>query len=266
MIWLAVRAVLLAALSVPVGATLLLLFMRLVPGRWELLRPTAAACAWLAPVVAVLLAVAVLPVLPDPGTGFRALWLAPAWFVVRAIVMLVAVAAFGWVAARGPVTVPVAVAGLVGLTMIGSFAGFDWIQATWHDYHSAQFGLQFVAHLWLGGVAAAVLLTLRRSDGRPDGVAVGVLIASLMLWAYFWGMTYIVNWSADLPEEARWWLTRQHGGWGVALAVLAFGQFAAPFLALLLPAARASRTVVMSICAATLALRVVEMAWLLLPG
>ena len=261
-----VRAVLLAALAPPVGATMLLLFMRLVPGRWEVLRPAATTLARLAPLVAIVLAIAVLVALPDPGRDrFRAAWLAPPWFVVRSLLTAAVFAVLGWIAARGPVAAATAAAGLIALTLFGSSAGFDWIQASYPRFHSAQFGLQFVAHLWLGGVAAALLLTLYRSSAPPDPVAVGILVTALMIWAYFWAMAYVVAWSADLPEEAQWWLSRQVDIWGALLAALALLQFLIPFSVLLLPAARASRPVVATICAATLVFRVVEMLWLLLP-
>lgn len=264
MIWLVLRAVVLAVLSVPVGATMLVFFMRLVPGEWTVLRPAAAACAKAAPIAAGLVAVAVLPDLPDAGDGFRAAWLAPAWFVARTVAILVAIVVSGRLAARGKVSTALAVAGLVALPLLGSFAAFDWIQATYPDYHSAQFGLNFVAHLWLGGVAAALLLTLRHGD-TPTAAAVGVFVASLMLWAYFWAMAYIVAWSASLPDEARWWLARQTGVWGLVLAALAIGQFVLPFGLMLSPRARSSRRVVGAVCAVTLAGRVAEMMWLLVP-
>ena len=48
-----------------------------------------------------------------------------------------------------------------------------------------------------------------------------LLLAFLMLWAYFALSQFLIIWSANLPEETPWYLTRREGGWpsGLVLAL-----------------------------------------------
>ena len=40
------------------------------------------------------------------------------------------------------------------------------------------------------------------------------MLAFVMLWAYFSFSQFLIIWSANLPEEIPWYLTRMGGGWG----------------------------------------------------
>ena len=60
-----------------------------------------------------------------------------------------------------------------------------------------------------------------------------LMLAFVMLWAYFSFSQYLIIWSGNLPEEIAWYLHRLQTGWrfvGIALVVF---HFALPFLLLL---------------------------------
>jgi hypothetical protein len=79
-------------------------------------------------------------------------------------------------------------------------------------------------------------------------------------------MQYIVIWAGDIPAEARWYIERGRHGWG-ALAWLLYGlQGLVTFGALLSPSVRSSRRGMMALAGLTLVMRLVEQAWLVLPG
>ena len=42
-----------------------------------------------------------------------------------------------------------------------------------------------------------------------------LLLAFVMLWAYFSFSQFLIIWSANLPEEIPWYLSRMRGGWQV---------------------------------------------------
>jgi hypothetical protein len=101
---------------------------------------------------------------------------------------------------------------------------------------------------------------------RGPIAAVGVLVTALLMWGYMHAMQYIVIWAGDIPEEVRWYLERGHGGWG-ALAWILYGlQGLVTFAALLSPSVRNSRTAMMGVAALTLAMRLAESSWFILPG
>jgi hypothetical protein len=79
-------------------------------------------------------------------------------------------------------------------------------------------------------------------------------------------MQYIVIWAGDIPAEARWYIERGRHGWG-ALAWVLYGlQGLFSFAALLSPRVRNSAKAMMALAALTLVMRLVENAWLVLPG
>ncbi|MDQ3134526.1 MAG: hypothetical protein M3Q76_06940, partial [Acidobacteriota bacterium] len=60
-----------------------------------------------------------------------------------------------------------------------------------------------------------------------------LLLAFVMIYAYFAFSQFLIIWSANLPEEISWYLRRLRGGWqliGLAVVVL---HFALPFALLL---------------------------------
>ena len=60
-----------------------------------------------------------------------------------------------------------------------------------------------------------------------------LLLAFVMLWAYFNLSQFIIIWSGNLPEEIPWYLARTRGGWQwIAIAIVLF-HFALPFVLLL---------------------------------
>jgi hypothetical protein len=79
-------------------------------------------------------------------------------------------------------------------------------------------------------------------------------------------MQYIVIWAGDIPAEARWYIERGRHGWG-ALAWILYGlQGVVTFCALLSPTVRNSSRAMIVLASLTLLMRLVEQAWLVLPG
>jgi hypothetical protein len=78
-------------------------------------------------------------------------------------------------------------------------------------------------------------------------------------------MQYIIIWAGNIPDEVVWYLDRLKGGWGFALWALFILQFIVPFFALLSERVRGSTNALLSLAAATLALRFLEAAILILP-
>src|SRR5206468_8592896 len=60
-----------------------------------------------------------------------------------------------------------------------------------------------------------------------------LMLAFVMLWAYFALSQFLITWSANLPEEIPWYLARGRGGWQwLGLLIVVF-HFALPFVVLL---------------------------------
>jgi hypothetical protein len=60
-----------------------------------------------------------------------------------------------------------------------------------------------------------------------------LMLAFVMVWAYFNLSQYLIIWSGNLPEETPWYIRRQTGGWGYVGLILILFHFAFPFVILL---------------------------------
>lgn len=155
---------------------------------------------------------------------------------------------------------------LIVASLTISLAGIDWLESLNADFHSSIYGLLFLSFTLMSSLAFAIgfgLLSARRiRSTRGYG---GLFLGTLLLWGYLHAMQYIVIWAGNIPDEVTWYLDRARGGWQYVTALLALGQFVAPFLLLLSAYVRRDRRWLFSICAATLILRGVEAALLALP-
>ena len=60
-------------------------------------------------------------------------------------------------------------------------------------------------------------MTTRARTDVPSGYG-GLLLATLLLWAYMHAMQYIIIWAGNIPSEVTWYMRRESGGWAFVLA------------------------------------------------
>src|SRR5207244_9815969 len=65
-----------------------------------------------------------------------------------------------------------------------------------------------------------------------------LLLAFVMLWAYFDFSQLLIIWSGNQPEEISFYRTRLYGGWGVVAVIVLVFHFFVPFFLLLSPDVR----------------------------
>jgi hypothetical protein len=141
--------------------------------------------------------------------------------------------------------------GLVVLVVTVSFAAVDWAMSLDPLWSSTMFG----ALIAMGGAAAALALgtasaayqasgrrepadqwaDAHRSPRRAEIFADlgSLLMAFVMLWAYFAFSQYLIVWSGNLPAEATWYASRLRGSGSWLALVIVLLHFAAPFALLL---------------------------------
>ncbi len=133
--------------------------------------------------------------------------------------------------------------GLVALILSVTFASIDWAMSLDPAWYSSIYGALVVIGGAMAGLAwvslmFAVIEMRRGSESSVDASATlgdlgTLLLAFLMLWAYFAFSQFLIIWAGNLPEENVWYVNRLHGGWQwIGLAVVVF-QFGVPFLMLL---------------------------------
>jgi len=92
-----------------------------------------------------------------------------------------------------------------------------------------------------------------------------LLLAFVMLWAYFSFSQYLIIWSGNLPEEISWYAHRLQTGWRFVALVLVVFHFVVPFCLLLLRAIKREGLLVVQVALLILCARLVDLFWLIAP-
>ena len=242
--------------------------------------------------LAALLAIPVLlgiyglyPALSATKDGLPGWWMTPVFFVVRAVVFLVAWTALSFVFSHPPgsgaidIRRPLLAAGGLALHFVmGTLAAFDWVQSVEPSFNSSAFGLLLIS-TW-SSIAVSLAVTLAVSGRRPRtarglsadhrdlratqhvSTAIAVLLAN---WGFLVFTQYLVVWSANLPKEVIWY---QHRAAGIGLpAEYSAGILCALALSALLPRGFSRHAGLLAwVAAALLVMHGLEMLWLVTPA
>lgn len=274
--------------SIPIGGLFLSMMMEVIPGAWRRqLYPSRLNI----PVLFAAMLIGLLPlllgfhVLHDAAdiwerNSFKAFYLSEPFVILRALSFL-AVSAFVAVRlasqdekrmkdAPQPARRPVAIIGLLVLTLLHSMIAIDWIESLQPKFHSSGFGL-YVLSIQMT-VALNVLVILRLADrkdprrrDRETSTFGPLMLVALLFWAYLAFMQYFITWSENLPDEVAWYLLRGKGPWSIAEYVIGASQLV-PLAMLLFPPIRLSHRCLLSLTVLILLGKMLELVWLVFPG
>ena len=131
---------------------------------------------------------------------------------------------------------------MVFFVLIVSFAAIDWVMTLDPHWYSTIWGFLFVVGWALAAFAFIIAILAWLSQRAPMNRVVGkrhfhdlgkLVLALVMVWAYFNFSQFLIIWSGNLPEETQWYITRMAGGWGVIGVALILLHFGFPYLVLL---------------------------------
>lgn len=164
--------------------------------------------------------------------------------------------------------------GLVLFVLTVTFASVDWVMSLDPEWFSTIFGLLFVAAWALSSFAfvIAVMALLAGREPMSEVVAPShfhdlgkLLLAFVMVWAYFSFSQFLIIWSGNIPEETKWYLYRMRGGWGAVALALVVLHFALPFLLLLSRDLKRNARRLALVACLVLFMRLVDLFWLIAP-
>jgi MFS family permease len=164
---------------------------------------------------------------------------------------------------------------MVFFVLTVSFAAIDWVMTLDPHWYSTIFGLLFVIGWALSCLAFVIAILAWLSDREPMRHIVGkrhfhdlgkLMLAFVMVWAYFNFSQYLIIWSGNLPEETEWYITRQTGVWAVIGAILLFFHFAFPFLVLLSRDVKRNAKWISLVAIFILIMRLVDMYYIIGPA
>lgn len=166
-------------------------------------------------------------------------------------------------------------AGMVFLVLSVTFAAFDWLMSLTPAWFSGIYGAMVGVGWTLEAFAFVIVLMALLEGRRPFsgimnrklfGDLGNILLALVMIWTYLVLSQLIIIWSANLPEETPWYLSRVEGGWRFVPIALGLLHFALPFLLLLSGEIRRSSRALIKIAGLLLVMRFVDLYWLIVPA
>jgi len=155
-----------------------------------------------------------------------------------------------------------------------TFAAVDWTLTLDPLFFSTIWGLLFVIGWVLSCMCFSVTILAYLSDKVPmDHILdkrhfhdIGkLMLAMVMVWAYFNLSQWLIIWSGNIPEETIWYLTRMTPGWFTIGVILILFHFAVPFLILLQQDFKRKPKLLASLAVFILFMRLVDMFFLIGP-
>ncbi|NQW04847.1 MAG: hypothetical protein HQ485_12580 [Acidobacteria bacterium] len=160
--------------------------------------------------------------------------------------------------------------GLVLFMLTVTFMSVDWVMSLDPHFYSTIFGVLTVGGQGLATLAFTILTLQALSNSKPISEVTTaerfhdygkLMLAFVMLWAYFNVSQLLIIWSANLPEEIPWYLERLQGHWGPMAWFVLLGHFVLPFVLLLSRDLKRHGKVLSYVALLILFMRVVDLIW-----
>lgn len=158
---------------------------------------------------------------------------------------------------------------LYGLTV--TFASVDWLMSLEPQWFSTIYGILVMGGQGLSAMAFIIAAVVLLARYKPLSEVIKpshlhdlgkLMLAFLMLWAYFSFSQFLIIWSGNLPEEIPWYVRRLQSSWkwvGLSLVVL---QFALPFVLLLSRDLKRNARTLAVVAIAIIVMRFVDLIWM----
>src|SRR6202790_2894189 len=164
--------------------------------------------------------------------------------------------------------------GIILYVFVMTFAAIDWVMSISPHWASTIYGFLFVAGQLISAMSLMIAVVVLLSRTAPmEGLIQSrhlhdlgkLLLAFVMLWAYFGFSQLLIIWSGNLPEEISFYRTRLYGGWGVVAVLVLIFHFFAPFFFLLPRDVKRSAKLLPKIAMWLIFMRLVDLFWLTRP-
>jgi hypothetical protein len=164
--------------------------------------------------------------------------------------------------------------GIVLYVFVMSFAAIDWVMSLSPHWASTIYGFLFVVGQLISAMSLMIAVLVLLSRTAPmEGVIQNrhlhdlgkLLLAFVMLWAYFGFSQLLIIWSGNLPEEISFYRTRLYGAWGVVAVMVLIFHFFVPFFSLLSRDLKRSAKLLPKIAIWLIFMRLVDLFWMTRP-
>ncbi|MGD0212228.1 MAG: hypothetical protein ABSB87_03275 [Terriglobales bacterium] len=165
--------------------------------------------------------------------------------------------------------------GLVIYSLTISFAVIDWVMSLQARWISTIYGLLFVAGQALSAFCFCVVIEHILGKRKPMSDYLTdtqvhdhgkLMLAFVMVWAYFNFSQWLIIWAGNLPEEIPWYVRRMSGGWEYVGLFLVLFHFAVPFALLLSRQLKRKTHTLVWLASWLILMRIVDIYWHVEPG
>ena len=155
-----------------------------------------------------------------------------------------------------------------------TFMAIDWVMSLSPHWYSTMFGLLFIAGQGLSAMSFLITVLVFLSNFRPMSEVLTarhlhdlgkLLLANVMIWAYFSFSQFLIIWAGNLPQEIPWYIERLKGGWQYVALIIVLGHFALPFALLLSRDLKRNFKLLATIALFILSMRLVDVYWQVMP-
>jgi len=164
--------------------------------------------------------------------------------------------------------------GIVLYVFTMTFAAVDWVMSLSPHWSSTIYGFLFVGGQAVSAMALMIAVAVLLGQSEPiSGILqprhlhdLGkLLLAFVMLWAYFAFSQLLIIWAGNLPEEIPFYVKRLRGGWGALGVLILLFHFALPFFLLLSRDLKRSARLLPRLAIAVIFMRLVDLFWMTTP-
>jgi hypothetical protein len=165
--------------------------------------------------------------------------------------------------------------GMVIYSLTISFAAIDWVMSLQARWISTIYGMLFIAGEALSAFCFCVVIESVLSKRRPMSGYISdtevhdhgkLMLAFVMVWAYFNFSQWLIIWAGNLPEEIPWYVRRMNGGWEYLGLFLVIFHFAVPFALLLSRQLKRKVGSLVYLASWLLVMRILDIYWHVEPG
>jgi hypothetical protein len=164
--------------------------------------------------------------------------------------------------------------GIILYVFAMSFAAIDWVMSLSPHWASTIYGFLYVAGQLISSMSLMICVVVLLSRAP---VFAGVLkprylhdlgkllLAFVMLWAYFSFSQLLIIWAGNAPEEISFYRSRLYGEWGYVSVLILIFHFFVPFFLLLSRDLKRNPTLLPKVALWLIFMRFVDIYWLTRP-
>jgi len=160
--------------------------------------------------------------------------------------------------------------GIILYVFVMSFAAIDWAMSLSPHWASTIYGFIFIAGQLISSMSLMIaIVVLLARTGPLSGILqprhihdLGkLLLAFVMLWAYFQFSQLLIIWSGNQPEEITFYYSRLHSQWGVVAVIVVIFHFFVPFFLLLSRDLKRNPRLLPAVAIWLIFMRLVDLYW-----